>query len=400
MKSITFNLDLRNRCSVDTPCFKKECLEHAPTPTLMVAPTHTFAPTPLTFTLLGANRVGVGDNISPQPGAVVTPEPAVCELKDHYTVKNRDNKKGIWRILELCYGVAISNDVKGRHGTNSKLLGDTGHYERLSFWTHFIGGFIFLGYAIGRYIVVKGSMRIDENLTTVAAFTIAFVFFTSSFYHATAPDLKFAMVTRVLDYAGIYIGITVTTTADIAVATRGFDKVPFQTIADLPISAVVLIVFFVWRRGMLSAESTWTEHSIKSTSKNGCILGQGLFSYGHRDLAHITIRQSTSLLLFANYFMSVPTAFAVLGDETTTVILTLQIFGFFAIVVGMAIDRIFQWPDGRLVEGSMTCLSCPSNGKSGCGASLTSHAVWHIVALVSAALTCISREYALGASRA
>jgi hypothetical protein len=26
---------------------------------------------------------------------------------------------------------------------------------------------------------------------------------------------------------------------------------------------------------------------------------------------------------------------------------------------------------------------------------LNSHAVWHIVALVSAALTCISREYAL-----
>jgi len=47
------------------------------------------------------------------------------------------------------------------------------------------------------------------------------------------------------------------------------------------------------------------------------------------------------------------------------------------------------------VEGSMTCLSCPSDGSPACGAVLNSHAVWHIVALLSAALTCISREYAL-----
>ena len=49
----------------------------------------------------------------------------------------------------------------------------------------------------------------------------------------------------------------------------------------------------------------------------------------------------------------------------------------------MAIDRVFECPDGSLVEGSMTCLSCPSNSRWPWGTVLNSHAVWHIVALVS-----------------
>ena len=146
---------------------------------------------------------------------------------------------------------------------------------------------------------------------------------------------------------------------------------------------------------MIPGTETWTSHEITSKSKDGCLLSRGLFSFGHRDLAHINIRQATSLLLFANYFMSVPAAFAVLGNHVTQVVLALQISGFVTVSLGMAIDRVFHWPDGKLVEGSMTCLSCPSDGSPACGAVLNSHAVWHIVALISAALTCVSREYAL-----
>ena len=44
----------------------------------------------------------------------------------------------------------------------------------------------------------------------------------------------------------------------------------------------------------------------------------------------------------------------------------------------------------------MTCLACPSDGSPGWGTVCNSHAVWHLVALISAGLTCVSREYALG----
>jgi predicted membrane channel-forming protein YqfA (hemolysin III family) len=323
------------------------------------------------------------------------PPPTECVLVDQYAIGDASApKRGCSRFWELFYGVAIANDVSSRPGTTSTLLGPTGHYERLSFWTHVGGGLIFVIYSIVRQFVATNRSSVEGVLTTAAGFTAAGVFFTSSFYHCTAPDPHWAAVTRVLDYAAIYIGITVTTTADIAVATRGFLNVPAQTIADLPASAVILIVFFVWRRSRLPGESTWTKHEITSRSKDGCLLGRGLFSYGHRDLAHIQMRQSTSLLLFGSYFMVVPAAMDVLGHGVARVVLALQVSAFVTVALGMAIDRVFEFPDGNLVEGSMTCLACPNT----CGAVLNSHALWHLVAMVSAGLTVASREYALAYS--
>lgn len=388
-------------------------LHSVPTTSRALAPPPTpLTPSSFTFTLRAASVASASHvlggvaRLAPTPLSTAAlllqkkiapvPPPEVCEYMDQYSVGDESNpKEGCARFWELIHGVAISNNVEGRTGLVSKLLGPTGHYERLSFWTHMVGTFLFAIYAIIRQILVRDDARLAGNLTCAAAWTIAAVFLVSSIYHSTAPDLKFAMVTRVLDYAGIYAGITVTTTADIAVATRGFVNVPYQTVLDLPASACLLILFFVWRRGMIPGTETWTAHQITSKANDGCLLSRGLFSFGHRDLAHINIRQATSLLLFANYFMSVPAAFAVLGNHVTRVVLALQISGFVTVSLGMAIDRVFHWPDGNLVEGSMTCLSCPSDGSPACGAVLNSHAVWHIVALLSAALTCISREYAL-----
>ncbi len=324
------------------------------------------------------------------------PEVAVCDdLADQYSVGSLTARKnGVERFIELFYGVAISNDVTDRTGNISKLLGPKGHYERLSFWSHFVGAFVFAIYATTRQVLARNDARLEGMMTSAAGWTISAVFLTSSIYHFTAPDLRFAMVTRVLDYAAIYIGITVATTADIAVATRGFLNVPVQTILDLPLAASLLILFFVWRRSRLPGKSTWTPHEITARSRDGCLLGRGLFSFGHRDLVHTQMRQATSLLLFANYFMSVPAAMVVLGNGVAQVVVSLQIVGFVAVTLGMAIDRVLEWPDGLLVEGSMTCLACPNT----CGAVLNSHAVWHIVALLSAGLTVLSREYALAYS--
>lgn len=381
----------------------------------MAPPLTRLSPSSFTFTLRKAGAVGAGAvlggvaMVSPAPisRAVlrmqqrIAPNPPAepCEYRDQYSIGDPQRPNtGCARFCELFHGVAISNDVSKRAGSISSLLGPTGHYERLSFWTHFLGALLFAIYAIVRQVLVREDARLAGGLTSAAAWTISAVFLTSSLYHCTAPDLNFAMVTRVLDYAAIYIGITVTTTADIAVATRGFVNVPAQTIADLPFSAVILIVFFVWRRSRLSGESTWTKHEITSRSKDGCLLGRGLFSFGHRDLAHIQMRQATSLLLFGAYFMIVPAAMEVLGHGVARVVLALQVSAFVTVAFGMAIDRFFEFPDGHLVEGSLTCLACPSDGSPGCGAVLNSHALWHLVAMVSAGLTVVSREYALAYS--
>ena len=432
MKSITFNLPpLKDRQAAAAHCQDRDCavshLPHAPhvvpgmrgipfdAPALAPPPVR-IAPSAFTFTLNRVGAVGAAGAgavlggvamVSPAPVSAAAlrlqqkllPQPPSaaeeCEYRDQYSVGDEQNPKtGCSRFCELFHGVAFSNDVSKRVGTISSLLGPTGHYERMSFWTHFVGAFVFAAYAIVRQVLVRHDARLAGGLTSAAAWTISAVFLTSSLYHCTAPDLNFAMVTRVLDYAAIYIGITVTTTADIAVATRGFLNVPAQTIVDLPASAVILIVFFVWRRSRLPGESTWTKHEITSRSKDGCLLGRGLFSYGHRDLAHIQMRQSTSLLLFGSYFMVVPAAMDVLGHGVARVVLALQLSAFLTVALGMAIDRVFEFPDGNLVEGSMTCLACPNT----CGAVLNSHALWHLVAMVSAGLTVASREYALAYS--
>lgn len=430
MKKITFSLPAlverqeMRREGVVAHCQDADCtasaLPHAlhRTPSIPIGapalapPPVQLSPASFTFTLgrVGAvsARAVLGGvaRVTPAPVSAVAlrlqqkllPQPPVeeeCEYRDQYSVGDPQYPKtGCSRFCELVHGVAFSNDVSRRVGTISSLLGPTGHYERLSFWTHFVGAFVFAAYATVRQVLVRDDARLAGGLTSAAAWTIAVVFLTSSLYHCTAPDLNFAMVTRVLDYAAIYIGITVTTTADIAVATRGFVHVPAQTIADLPASAVILIVFFVWRRSRLPGESTWTKHEITSRSKDGCLLGRGLFSYGHRDLAHIQMRQSTSLLLFGSYFMVVPAAMEVLGHGVARVVLALQICAFVTVALGMAIDRVFEFPDGNLVEGSMTCLACPNTF----GAVLNSHALWHLIAMVSAGLTVASREYALAYS--
>jgi hypothetical protein len=426
MKGITFSLPpLKERQATQRVgtlafCLDAECtiatFPHVTHGAPALAPPPVpLSPSSFTFTLSrvgAAGAAGAGAllggvaRVSPAPVSqaalrlqqkLLPPPPPEepCEYRDQYSVGDEQNPKtGCSRFCELVHGVAFSNDVSKRMGTISSLLGPTGHYERLSFWTHFAGAFLFAVYALVRQVLVRDDARLAGGLTSAAAWTISAVFLTSSLYHCTAPDLNFAMVTRVLDYAAIYIGITVTTTADIAVATRGFVNVPAQTIVDLPASALILIVFFVWRRSRLPGESTWTKHEITSRSKDGCLLGRGLFSYGHRDLAHIQMRQSTSLLLFGSYFMVVPAATEVLGHGVARVVLALQASAFLTVGLGMAIDRVFEFPDGNLVEGSMTCLACPNT----IGAVLNSHALWHLVAMLSAALTVISREYALAYS--
>ena len=148
----------------------------------------------------------------------------------------------------------------------SSCSGPTGHYERLSFWTHFAGAFVFAIYATVRQILVRDDARLAGGLTSAAAWTIAAVFLTSSLYHCTAPDLGFAMVTRVLDYArhlhrhhrdnhGRHRGGH----ARLCERARADHRGPARLAA-----ASILIVFFVWRRACCRASPRGPSSEITS----------------------------------------------------------------------------------------------------------------------------------------
>ena len=328
----------------------------------------------------------------------------VCVFIDQYEVGERDPndpsrylKTGCSRLLEVVRGVLCSNPRHMGDGKPttiwSELLGPTGHYERFSAWSHIVGTVLYLAYAIVRVAIPNNNQEVAQIFTTVAAFGTCFVFFSSSVYHSTAPDATLAYFTRFLDFFAIYLGIVLTATADIAVATRGFANVPVVTIIDLPIAGAVVVVFFLWRRHRVNKEETWLDVSFATSNEQGCIISHGLFSRGHHDLHHSQLRETTSLLLTSSYFMSVPAAVMTLEPDVAAVVLSLQAVSFVAIVFGMILDRILKWPNKQLAEGKHQCFACPSPNGPGC--VMTSHGVWHLVALVATALTFVAREYAL-----
>lgn len=390
----------------------------APQPPPVVAPSATVAGFRLDFASLLTSSVGtaaqggleVVGRLAPAPvadaaralhariaDATPPPQRDVCVLIDQYEVGETDPadpskplKTGCSRFVEVVRGVLCSNPRPA--GTNwSTLLGPTGHYERFSAWSHIVGTVLFFAYAIVR-LALPGT-GVEQILTTVSAFGVVFVFFSSSIYHSTAPDATLAYFTRFLDFFAIYLGIVLTATADIAVATQGFRGVPVVTILDLPIAGTIVVFFFLWRRHRVAKEDSWTDTPVQSSDQSGCILSHGLFSRGHYDLHHSQTRETTSLLLSSSYFMSVPAAVMTLDTEVAVVVLTLQAVSFIAIVSGMVLDRIVKWPNKQLAEGRHQCLACPSPKGPGC--VVTSHGVWHMVALVATALTFVAREYAL-----
>lgn len=323
-----------------------------------------------------------------------------CQYVDQYSIGDPDHpaKGCCGRFCELLHGTLFSNVVPESRLVDSKneplffsaLLGPTGHYERFSAWSHIAGFAGFAVYAIVRQIVAENRNSVEGVFASVAAWTIACVFLASSFYHSTAADPDFAMFTRIVDYAAIYIGLAVGATADIAVATRGFDNVPVVTIIDIPLAALLLILFFIWRRMRLPKDATWSADYDTVPKKVECTIGRGLFSRGHGDLHHSQLREATSLLLTASYFMTVPAAVMTLGSSIAIPVIILQAVGFAFAVGGMLLDRVLEWPNGALVEGRHAC--CYPNG---CGCILTAHGVWHIIAIVSAVCTVVAREYAL-----
>lgn len=324
-----------------------------------------------------------------------------CErFLDQYSVPETDGEQGrdgCGRCLQVAYATmfhqvpegACVDEVTGvvhltDPGTRfSPLLGLTGHVERFSVWSHVFGSVLFALYALLRSAFSDGRNPSDA-LVAAAAWTAAFTFACSSLYHATSPDREISTFTRVVDYVGIYIGIVVTALADISVVTRGFRNVPLIAILDIPIGAVAISLFFLWRRVRIPRHVTW------QADRASCTMGLGLFYKSHYDQHHAPLREATTFLLALSYFMVVPAAVATLGTDTAVVVLGLQGSGFLLLVLGMVIDRVLGWPDSQLVEGRMSWLACRA-----CRCVMTTHGLWHVIAVLAAVVGAVAREYAL-----
>ena len=381
----------------------------------------TIPPTPLSafqIKLLVATPVATGGRVRVDPRQAVhhaakAPEdasadstnlteldstnlPPDCTFADQYAVygPGGDQAEGCARCWQVAYGVLCANEMSNHDSQNKKetssLLGKSGHVERFSAWSHWIGAIVFAIYAVVRSLVFDSESTAGQ-LATAAVVAIVFTLSSSGFYHSTAPDMEISTWSRWLDYASIYVGIVITSVADIAVSTKGFIEVPAQTVVDIPIAGSVMVLFFLWRRWMTGPEETWAIDSKRSFT--GCSLGMGLFRRQHLDLHHAQLRYATSYLLAAGYFTYIPAAFASFEAGHAAVIVSLQAAGFLVLSLGMMIDRVLTWPDAPLARGGASAMQCKP-----CGCVANAHGLWHIVALVSISTTVVAREYGIAVS--
>ena len=286
----------------------------------------------------------------------------------------------------LTWAVLFRHDTGRLHPRS--LLGNYGHIERLPAWTHLIGGLAFLAYAVLRPILITEEHTVAETLTTAAASSTSLAFLSSTVYHVTSPSKSMSFWTRQLDYAGIYQALAVGYVADMAIATRSFQRTTILSIVDGPIACLLLALFFLSRRAVTRSDETW------KTFLGGCTLNFGLTTKGHVDLEHSGTRQATSFLVAIGYFVTVPSLYANFGSRNATVIFMLEVGCLVVLIVGMALDNSLAQPDIALSKGrGPRFLVCKP-----CGCIGSAHALWHLLSVAAAVKSACSREYALSLS--
>ena len=299
-----------------------------------------------------------------------------CEDADEqYSVS--DDQNIFWAVL-------FAHRAKNR--PKNSLLGEFGHLERSSAWSHLLGAVGFAIYAIVRGALLGPDDGLSHALAVAAAGAAAFCFAASTIYHVTSPRESYAVWTRQADYLGIYLFVGVSYVADMSVATSSFANLRVESILDVPIAAVLILAFFLVRRLLTPAEDTWVD-----VMRSRCSVSFGLFRKMHFDGVHSSTRQASSFTVCVAYFVSAPSLFATLGTPHAEVILGLEVAAFVLVVGGMALDNSFVQPDAALVSGR--CHGCCSSKYFGC--IMNSHALWHVLALAAAVKSAAAREVAL-----
>lgn len=293
-------------------------------------------------------------------------------------------------VRSICWRVVCVNNVPGMQFSKS-LLGPTGHLERMNVWTHIFAAVLYLAYAAARP-VVYGSYRSSttNELATAAAGALVATYFISSAYHVASANRFWSAVWRVGDYGGIYVGIAASYLADLSAATRNLNNVPWQAIADLWLASAAMVAFFVVRRAMTPIEETRVPYLAS-------LCAVGVARRTNVDLEHSSLRAAAGSILIFSWVLAAPGALTTLEPFCAGVFLSAHIIGTSVLIAGMAIDNVLFWPDQWMEKrGACSCYS----GRSGMfgGWMITSHALWHIIALVSTVCNSIGVEIIVATS--
>tara|TARA_E500000178_G_C16897899_1_gene696654 strand:- start:34 stop:1113 length:1080 start_codon:yes stop_codon:yes gene_type:complete len=319
-------------------------------------------------------------------------EAAVAIAVDQFSLAASDN---------VCYSVLWRNEPGKKHRKQwgESFLGENGHIERANAWTHLLGGAAFLLYACVRFATPLDQSSVAAQLAVATTFTAAATFGVSTLYHTFGTVEIYAAWLRVLDHSSIYVTLGLASTADLALVTINFSEVPWQASYDSVLSAGVVLLFFVYRR--------CTMPDLKTAEKLFFGNCTGMFRKQHSDGVHSSARSSTYLALTLAPITYAATTLQNLDDVAGGLLIAANLSGVLFLASGILIDNTWYYPDKTIYEHAKpfeTFGSKPLTWKQACakrlvvrqcGCVCTSHAIWHVLALLAVLIVTIAREVAI-----
>lgn len=315
-----------------------------------------------------------------------------CQETEEDEIEN--DQYEIYDLRQIWCRVLCVNRIPGKFFDGS-LLGPTGHLERASAWAHLIGAVAYAVHAASRSTIYSGSIKesLSNTLVTANSIALVFTFLISTTYHVYSPHAFWSAVTRQFDYAGIYLSIGMAFMADLSISTLNLRGVPFQAYVDVWCAIAVVILFFTMRRLTLTVKETRLWYF-----QQKC--GFGLGRRTNSDLEHSSLRSGVGFIMALSWILAMPLAFTNLERSNAVVLLSSHFIGTAILVLGMAIDNVFSFPDEIVddTETSRRCL-CYSN-REGCGGGfvVNSHALWHIISIGATVATTVGFELVIASS--
>ena len=181
--------------------------------------------------------------------------------------------------------------------------------------------------------------------------------------------------------------------ADLSTTTLNLVGVPWQSVADVFCGVLLMVAFFVVRRCKLTIDDTR-----RPIFAQKCTLGFGRRS--NVDLEHSSLRAAGGITLAFGWIVTIPGAFETLENDCAWMFAGSRVLGTAVLIAGMAWDNLVAFPDNWYEnEGTANSCVCRSSAEGACGGWIvTSHTIWHLIALLSTVVTTVGTEYVIAVS--
>jgi hypothetical protein len=285
----------------------------------------------------------------------------------------------------------VCRNVNPNNKFEDSLLGPEGHIERMNVWTHLAAAGIYFLHLVIRPTYTDSRQSTTNSLVSLDSGALIVTFVISSAYHVYSANYFWSAVTRLGDYAGIYLSIATGYIVDLSISTNNLAGVPWQAVADVWIAMAFMVAFFVVRRIVTPISETRLAYL-----EDRCSLG--LARNTNVDLEHSSLRAAAGVVMAFSWILTIPGGFVVLEQDCELAFFLSHIIGTVILVAGMALDNVFLYPDVWFKKKGTPPTRCVCyNSKAGCGGGwiMTSHALWHIISVFATLSTTIGLEYVI-----